>query len=108
MISKHQFIKCIHTIKRQNNMADELNNIFKKYNKPDFLDGYGFINDEMIYLLAETLDKSFDENCDWVRYYLFELNMEWHPGDVIDKNGNDIDFSTPEKLYDFLCKEYNK
>lgn len=55
-------------------------------------------------ILSEIFD---DKESDWLGYLAFELNWltKYNPGDVTDENGNEIDLSTWDKVYDFLIKE---
>lgn len=55
---------------------------------------------ETIELLSEIMH---DEDKD-ISYFCWELGFgkNWKPGAIIDKNGLSVDFSTPEKLYDYL------
>ena len=59
-----------------------------------------YLADNMIELLAFIME---DTNED-ISYFCNELDFgrTWREGDIIDKDGNDIDFSTAEKLYDYL------
>ena len=59
-----------------------------------------YLADNMIELLAFIMEDT-DED---ISYFCNELNFgrEWREGDIVDKDGNDIDFSTAEKLYDYL------
>lgn len=44
------------------------------------------------------------ENID---YFIYELDYgrKYEPGMITDENGHDIDFSSAEKLYDYLIGE---
>lgn len=108
MINKELFITCLNQIQRDMLMADSLDDIFKTYNKRDFLDGYGFINPDITGLLVQVLDKSFDEDNDIISYFVYDLNCgkNWYPGCIVDENNNDIDISTMEKLYQYLTDTY--
>lgn len=115
MISKQLFVKYINCIQEKDNMANEINKILIKYNQRDLLDGYDLINNDFIDIIVELLDKNFDDNCDWVDYFIYELdygNKYWTDDGrfcsdlILDENDQPIDISTPEKLYDFLIEEY--
>jgi hypothetical protein len=57
----------------------------------------------VVFLLRKLL-KDAVENID---YFIYELDYgrKYEPGMITDKNGADIDFSTAEKLYDYLTGE---
>ncbi len=57
----------------------------------------------MVFLLRKLL-KDAVENID---YYIYELDYgrKYESGIITDENGHDIDFSSSEKLYDYLTGE---
>jgi hypothetical protein len=57
----------------------------------------------VVFLLRKLL-KDAVENID---YYIYELDYgrKYEPGMITDENGHDIDFSSAEKLYDYLIGE---
>jgi len=54
-----------------------------------------------IFDLSKTAEYGSD-----IEYFMYELDYgkKWKTGMITDKDGNDIDFSTAEKLYDYLTK----
>ena len=90
-----------------------INNLKALWNKLDQLctDTQGVLNlievDEVFNVcdnLIKLLQLQMYDIGDDIAYFIFELDFgaEYEKGSVIDDNGNDIDFSTVEKLYDFL------
>ena len=66
--------------------------------------------DDLSTLVIELLEKlmDIDTNDVWgsdIGYYCYELNFgkEWKPSSLTDMDGNSIDISTPEKLYDYIA-----
>ena len=57
----------------------------------------------VVFLLRKLL-KDAVENID---YFIYELDYgrKYEPGMITDKNGADNDFSTAEKLYDYMTGE---
>ena len=57
----------------------------------------------VVFLLRKLLNDAV-ENID---YYIYELDYgrKYEPGIITDENGRDIDFSSAEKLYDYLTGE---
>lgn len=75
--------------------------------------GSDFLQIDLTYLggpLTTVLDKMFDSDDHDVEYFCWELDFgdDYQPGDVKDRDGNEIDFSTAEKLYDYLVYAMNK
>ena len=44
-----------------------------------------------------------------IEYFVYDLNFgkDWEPEMIVDKNGEDIDFSTAEKVYEYLSNPEN-
>ena len=62
----------------------------------------------VVSLLEEVMHCSVDDRIGSdISYFIYELDLgkDWKP-DMITKDGEDIDISTPEKLYDWLIEEY--
>jgi len=113
MLSKEDFVSYINEIQNVYDFDKEVANVAIKHKLEFFEINYS----ELGYLCAELLDKLMCGNSDItddVSYFCFELNFgkDWKPGSVIDKdeNGNEVevDFSTAEKLYDYLAARYNE
>ena len=51
------------------------------------------------------LERIFDT--DMISYFIYELDYgkKYKAGCVLDENMNEIDLSTPEKLYDYLVQD---
>lgn len=73
----------------------------------DFCNGAGLqISHEGI--VVKLLEKLMQDSAGNISYFIYELDYgkEYREDCVSDKNGNN-DISTPEKLYDYLMKEYS-
>ena len=103
ILSKDDFIKYLNFLvdydKYESKLANLNINIFENINVSHLVESYI----DMLSILTH------DEN-DWISYWMYELSHgeEYHAGDVLDENNNNIDMSTPEKLYDFLYSEYKE
>ncbi len=99
-MDKELFVKNINAIKALWDKIDEFNSV------TDGAIALFEINEifEVIDGLIELLQIEMYDIGDDIPYFIFELDfgVEYEKGSVIDDNGNDIDFSTVEKLYDFL------
>ena len=104
MLSKEVFVECINFMKDRSDAADKVNKVFT--------DGF---EDSVFYpyLRYETMmekvlkDAMCDEN-DWISWFLYEMDYgrDVKLDSAAEEDGTPIDLTTPEKLYDFLIKEY--
>lgn len=107
MISKKEFVEIIERLKNYNDLQDKIDDLFKNNidNKEmDFMNaGSICIGHESV--VVELLENMF--NTDMISYWIYELDYgrEYKDGYVRDVEGNNIDISTLEKLYDYLIKE---
>lgn len=48
-----------------------------------------------------------DDRAEMIAYFVYELDFgrKYSPGYVIDENGEDINLSTAEKLYEYLAEK---
>ena len=110
MISKEQFIKYLDYIKQAQEKEDKIDNFIREIS----IEGYCYILSDEIYHMIEMLCSCMDiEYCsddtfgDDIQYFIYDLEWgkRWTPGCYTDSEGNDVDISTPEKLYDYLTKD---
>lgn len=107
IISKDKFVEIINRLKNYNNLQDKINDLFKENidNKEmDFMNaGSICIGHENV--VVYLLERMFD--ADMISYFIYELDYgkKYKDGYVQDGEGNNIDISTVEKLYDYLIKE---
>lgn len=107
MISKEKFIEIINKLKEVNDFVDETNERARKLNDAIMSDFYNTMSLSISHesLVVELLENMF--NSDMISYWIYELDYgrEYKDGYVQDGEGNNIDISTVEKLYDYLIKE---
>jgi len=109
MLSKKLFVKAIDSIKKQKEVDSEFCEAMSKI----FKDAYGpfmYDNDRLVEMVIQLMSESFGMDAgQWndITYFIHELDYgsRWKPGMVTDENGQDIDMSTAEKLYDYLALE---
>jgi len=108
MISKKNFIKLMAAMKKQTMIdekaTDHLQQIF------DDVIG-GFYNNETLYsAMREYLIEIFKDTGGWIEYFIYDLSWGtcWTEDSCSEKNGEIINISTIEKLYDFLIKNMEK
>lgn len=105
MINKQLFIEILTQIQKDEKNVAELTSVFRKMNN-DFISGSAFINPELTDLILRLLDAQFGEDCDWVRYWVYELDCGNNAKSmhVEDPDGNMIILETIDQLWDW-CNE---
>lgn len=110
MISKEEFLKIIKDMQKARQFNDDLADLSIRYHCGDFGD-YPSCDYVCCYMLTKLLGLENDEiyGSD-VDYFVDELNFgkDWKPGMVSDKDGNDLDWCTPEKFYDWVVSNESK
>lgn len=104
-MNKEKFCEILERVERANKFAESVDNLCWNYshdNKTDVnMFGLGLgLDTDVVNLLAEIMQ---DEGED-ISYFCWEIDFgrEYKPGIIKDKDGNDIDFSDAEHLYDYL------
>ena len=101
MISKETFIDVMHRLQTLNDNMDAVDSAFAKLS-PDFC---GFFIPDVFKIIADILNECFNDEGDYViEYCIYELDFlrNYKPDRAIDKDGNTIDLSTWDKVYDYL------
>lgn len=107
IISKEKFVEIINRLKNYKELQDKIDELFKDNidnRENDFINAASIcIGHESV--VVELLENMF--NSDMISYWIYELDYgrEYKDGHVQDGEGNNIDISTAEKLYDYLIKE---
>ena len=107
MISKEKFVEIINRLKNYNELQDKIDELFKdniENRERDFINaGSICIGHESV--VVYLLERIFDT--DMISYFIYELDYgkKYKAGCVLDENMNEIDLSTPEKLYDYLVQD---
>ena len=102
-ISKEDFCKYIKHMQTAWDADSAVNKIARDSNSE-------FLGSDLSYLMidvCELLEKLFNTDYEDVSYFCInaDFGRGWHHGMVTDADGNDIDLSTAEKLYDYLVEE---
>lgn len=99
-MDKGKFVEAMTNICKTREFEYELRKLSYKYNGSLIFGIQSTCIDSLIAALAVI----FEDKGRWINYYVFELDCgkKYRDGMTIDKNGNNIDLSTPEKLYEFL------
>lgn len=110
-LTEQEFVDIINRLKEATELVDKVDELFRNSRENlecDFCNGAGLqISHEGI--VVNLLEKLMHDKGRDISYFIYELDYgkDYHEGCISDANGN-IDFSTPEKLYDYLAKEYSK
>lgn len=99
-MDKKRFVKAINSICQTREFEDKLKDLYYKYSGSIIIG----TQSTCIYSLIAALAIIFEDQDRWIDYYVFELDCgkKYRAGMITDKNGNNIDLSTPETLYEFL------
>jgi len=109
-MTKEKFVWAIDEIKKIREYEEALYKLNQKFNIDADIQ-FPTLEDVVVALLEEVMHCPVDYYIGSdISYFIYDLNFgeEWEPGMIIDKDGNNIDHSTAEKLYDYLVKEYCK
>ena len=107
IISKEKFVEIINRLKSHNELQNKIDDLFKdniENRERDFMNaGSICIGHESV--VVYLLERMFDT--DMISYFIYELDYgkKYKAGCVLDENINEIDLSTPEKLYDYLVQD---
>lgn len=111
MISKEEFVNKIEHIKKIFDMEDDLNDWIRKYSDGGWciFEPIWNIVDDYIKILTDEICGKQDYTVDDIDYFVYELEFgkQWKPG-MICENDKDIDWSTAEKLYDYMVERYGR
>lgn len=109
LLSKEEFVKVINHLKEATELQDKVNQLFR--NSRDNIENDN-MNAASLQISHEStvvklLEKIMgDNNMVWsdIEYFIYELDYgkRYKQGSVTDADGKEIDFSTAEKLYDYL------
>ena len=105
ILTKEQFVKYIGKIQECYEFENEISEAFYKYGcqAPEF----PFPYNEMVDVLNVMF--TLETNDNWgsdIDYFCIELDFgkKYKPGCIKDENGNEIDLSSAEKLYDYITR----
>ena len=108
-LSREEFVTIINRLRDSSDLVDRVNELFQNSRdnvECDFCNGAALqISHEstVVLLLRKLLNDAYED----IDYFIYEIDYgrKYKPGMITDKNGNDIDWSSAEKLYDYLTQE---
>ena len=108
-LSKDEFEDIIDRLKESSDLVAKVNELFRNSRdnqECDFCNGASLqISHESIVVLL--LKKMMQDSCDYIDYFIYELDYgrKYAPGMIKDENDQDIDLSSAGMLYDYLVGE---
>ena len=102
MITKKEFIDIINKLKEANDFVNETNEKARKLDDAIISD---FFNASSLSISHENIVENMFNDTDTISWWLYEKDYGRNPElKMWDEFDNEIDVSTPEKLYDYLIK----
>lgn len=104
IISKKLFIETMNGMKEYDAKMNAVDAALKELDR----DFGGLYITAPFDLIIPVLEEIFhDKEEGWLSYFAYEKDWlrTYEPGDVTDKDGNEIDVSTWDRVYDFLTEE---
>ena len=102
MISRDTFIETMCALEI---LDDKMGNVEVAMNQlcPDFR---GFNIPDVFDIVMDIFEEMFKDEDNWLDYFVYELDYmnDYIHGDVLDKNGQPIEFHGWGDVYDFLIK----
>lgn len=111
LLTKQEFVDVINRLQEASVLVDKVEELFRNSRdnlECDFCNGAGLqISHEGI--VVKLLEKLMQDSIGDISYFIYELDYgnDYQEGCISDENGN-IDFSSPEKLYDYLARSYTE
>ena len=105
-LSKDEFVEIVNRLRDSSDLVDKVEELFRNSRdnvECDFCNGAALQipHEGTVVSLLRKLLKDTSED---ISYFIYELDYgrKYEPGIITDENGCDIDFSSAEKLYDYL------
>ena len=108
-LTKQEFVDILNRLREATELVDKVEELFRDSRdnlECDFCNGAGLqISHEGI--VVKLLERLMRDNAGNISYFIYELDYgkTYQEGCISDQSGN-IDFSTPEKLVDYLMADY--
>ena len=110
--SKEQFVNIINRLKAANDLQNDVQNLMYEAQENidnDFMNAASLMinhEDVVVNLLQVIMNDEYDD----IPYFIYELDYgrDYYPGCISEFGGKNIDFSTPEALYDYLIRKHKE
>lgn len=102
-LNKEEFVEFINFAKKRSEAVYSVGDRLRRLLDIDI----GFLDCQYEYNFLKLLKTVMDDESDWISYFAYDLEWgkEYHQGDIVDENGNEIKLQTAEDLYDLLTEE---
>lgn len=102
LLSKEEFVNIINELKKEWDFEEQVGDVFYSFGcmAPEFPSSYETVIKLLNLIFGIETDKNWNGDID---YFCTELDFgrNYQPG-CVTENGNEIDLSTVEKLYDYI------
>ena len=108
-LSKEEFCSIMERLREAKDLVDKVDDLFNKSRENienDFVNGASLqISHEST--VVKLLKFIMNDQDDLIGYFIYELDYgrKYEAGMIQDENGMDIDISSSEKVYDYICKQ---
>ena len=109
-MTKEKFVSIINELEAGENLQKKVASAVRQYNNlvhNDYPEPFGLVisHDFLVMDLLEEIMENKEAKD--ISYFCIELDYgkKYYPGCVTDENGNDIDLSSAEKLWDLLANK---
>lgn len=101
-LNKEEFVEFINFAKKRCEAVDSVASQLKRLLDIDIC----FLDCQYKHNFLKLLKTVMEDESDWISYFAYDLEWgrEYHQGDIVDENGNEIKLQTAEDLYDLLTE----
>ena len=105
-MTKEKFIQIISELEAAENLQNKIASAVRQYNNlihSDYPEPYGMVISHE-FLVIELLEEIMGDEHHDIEFFCMELEFgkKYNPGDIVDEDGTELDFSTAEKLWEYL------
>lgn len=110
-MTKKRFCEILEKIEDTQDLSDAMHDLTWNYGMKHHTDvSFEGVCDPMVSDVIELLEEIMHDTDEDISYFCWELNFghDWREGSITTQDGRSIDFSTAEKLYDYLEEQRTK
>ena len=109
ILGKREFADCINRLKEASDLKEKVDKLFResRSNMEEDICNVASLQISHESIVVSLLKKIMNDKHNDIDYFIYELDYgrKYEHDYVKDANGNNIDFSTAESLYDYLVNE---
>ena len=108
-MTKERFVKIIDELEAGENLQNKIASAVRQFNnlvRSDYPEQYGMVISHE-FLVIELLEEIMGDAHHDIEFFCTELEFgkKYNPGDVVDEDGTELDFSSAEKLWEYLTNK---